>query len=233
MEPLSKSLKEYIDSGEYFSDAKDWYKYKYIHPFSQRSFVFILSAIICCIFIVSVVSINDLFPIVNQVKYSINADTGINKAAAIIRADQINDNSLASIADIMLRTYVSKREYYDYDILKKQFIYVKNNSTRIVFRKFYNEMNIDNPLSPVLRYQKDIKRNSVIISSRLLTVNKAEVKFNSTAKNSAGEEVENILWLATIEYEIDQINNNLPSGSKFNFTVTDYQLKLLEDRKKK
>lgn len=233
MEPLYTSLKEYIDSGEYFTDARNWYKYKYIHPFSQRSFIFILSTIICALFIGIVININGLFPVVNQVKYSINADTGANKAAQIIRANQVNNDPTASITDILLKNYVSQRESYNYDILKKQFIYVKNNSTRIVFRRFYSYMNIDNSSSPVLRYQKDIKRSAEVLSSNFLTDTKAEVKFKGVAKNSAGEIVEDTVWLATLDYEIDAINNNLPSGSRFNFTVNDYQLKLLEDKKKK
>jgi type IV secretion system protein VirB8 len=232
MEPLYKSLKEYIDSGEYFMDAQHWYKHKYIYPFSQRSFVFILSTIICALFIGIVVNIRGLFPVVIQVKYSINADTGANKAASITRANQVDDKPLASITDIMLRNYVTQREQYDYELLKKQFVYVKNNSTRIVFRRFYNYMNIDNSSSPVLRYQKDIKRR-VVVKSSFITDTKAEIEFDAIAKDSADEIVEYTTWRATIEYEIDHINNNLPSGSRFNFTVTDYQLKLLADRKKK
>lgn len=233
MEPLYKSFKEYIESGEYFVDAKNWYKYKYLHPFSQRSFIFILSTIICALFIGIILNIRGLFPVVVQVKYSISADTGANKAAEIIRANSIENNPVASITDIMCRNYVLQREYYDYELLKKQFIYVKSNSTRIVFRRFYNDMSIDNSASPVLRYQKDIKRQAFVISSNLLSDTKMEVKFNSIAKNNAGEIVEDMLWLATIDYEIDEINSSLPSGSRFNFTVTDYQLKLLEDKKKK
>lgn len=233
MEPLYKSYKEYIDSGEYFSDARKWYNHKYIHPFSERSFIFILSVVICSLFIGVVLNIRALFPIENQVKYSIEADTGANKAAQIIRANSIENDPLASITDILSRNYVIQRENYDYDKLKEQFVYVKNNSTRIVFRRFYNEMSIDNPSSPVLRYQKDIKREAFIMSSNLVSDTRIELKFNSVAKNSAGDIVENMIWLSTIDYEIDQININLPSGSRFNYTVTDYQLKLLEDKKKK
>ena len=143
MEPIYKSLQDYIKSGEYFADAKEWYKYKYIHPFSQRSFILILSAVICALFIGVVININSLFPSVIQVKYSITADTSANKSAQITRANQIENSPLASIIDVLIRNYVLKRESYNYDNLKKQFVYIKNNSTRIVFRRFYNYMNID------------------------------------------------------------------------------------------
>ncbi len=233
MEPLYKSLKEYIETGEYFTDAKHWYKYKYIHPFSQRSFIFILSVIICALFIGVVINIDSLFPSVIQVKYSISATTSANKTAQIIRANQIKNDPQSSVTDILIKNYVLSREKYSYSDLKKQFIFVKNNSTRIVFRRFYNFMNIDNPSSPVLKYQKNTKRSAKIISTSYPGKTKAIVKFNSIVQNSAGEIAEDIVWQATIDYEIDKINPNLPSGSRFNFTVTDYQLKLIKDRSQK
>lgn len=233
MEILYRSLKEHVESGEYFIDARNWYNHKYVHPFSQRSSVFILSIIICALFLGIATNMRHLFPIVMQVRYYTNADTITDKSAQIIRADQIGNNPRASIVDIIAKNYVLQREKYDYDFLKKQFTYVKNNSTRIAFRRFYDYMNIDNPSSPVLRYQKDAKRSVQIISSRFISDTKESVKFHVVAKNIAGDILEDTVWLATIEFEADQINNDLPPGSRFNFIVTDYELKLLEDRKKK
>lgn len=233
MEPVYKSLKEYIETGEYFTDAKYWYKHKYIHPFSQRSFIFILSAIICVSFLGLVININSLFPSVIQVKYSINETSSAHKTAQIIRANQIKNDPQDSVTDILIKNYVLSREEYSYADLKKQFIFVKNNSTRIVFRRFYNFVNLDNPSSPVLKYQKDKKRSIKIRSTSYPAQTKAIVKFNSIVQNAAGEISEDIVWQATIDYEIDKINPNLPSGSRFNFTVTDYQLKLIEDKSQK
>jgi type IV secretion system protein VirB8 len=231
MEPIYKSLQEYIKSGEYFTDAKEWYKYKYIHPFSQRSFILILSVVICALFIGVIININSLFPSVIQVKYSITADTSANKSAQITRANQIENNPLASIIDVLIRNYVLKRESYNYDNLKKQFVYIKNNSTRIVFRRFYNYMNIDNPSSPIMRYQKSAKRKVNIISAQYPSPTKALIEFNSIAENAANEVIETSIWQATIDFEVDDINTNLPSGARFNFTIIDYQLKLLKDKK--
>mgnify|MGYP002135876341 CR=1 FL=1 len=94
-------------------------------------------------------------------------------------------------------------------------------------------MNINNASSPVLLYQKDIKRTVSIISSHFLSDTKTEIKFNSIARNGNGEIVEDMMWRVVIEYEIDQIDTNSPPGSRFNFAVTDYQPQLVEDKKKK
>jgi type IV secretion system protein VirB8 len=233
VKPSYTSLKEHIESGQYFVDAKKWYKEKYIEPFTQRSFLFVLTSIILIVLIGIIIHIMSLFPSVTQVKYSVNTRTASDKAAQIIQANQIKGKPLASITDILVKNYVIQREEYNYESLKKQFTFIKNNSTRIAFRRFYNFMNIDNPSSPILKYQKNIKRDATIISTKYPRRNRSIVTFYSKVKNSVGEISEDMVWQATIDYEIDKINLNLPSGSRFNFTVTDYQLKLLQDRSKK
>ncbi len=60
------------------------------------------------------------------------------KIATIKPANEIPNNPLGSIGNIMVSNYVLRREAYDYDRLKEQFAYVQNNSTKIIFRKFYN-----------------------------------------------------------------------------------------------
>lgn len=232
MELLNKPLHEYIKSGEYYIDSRSWYRYKYIHPFIQRSVIGLLSAIICVVLLGVLMNINKLYPLIVQIKYSIAADSASNKTAQIVRANHVKNNPLASIADIMLRNYVIKRENYNYNALKKQFIFIKNNSTRIVFRGFYDFMDIDNPTSPVLVYQKSKHRVSNVISTTHLSPSKIIVKFESIIRNNSGEKIESKLWQATIEYEIDKISSNSPNGKRFNFTVTDYQLELLESANK-
>ena len=232
MEYNSKFLKDHVESGQYFADAKKWYEYKYVHPFSQRSFVIILTVVICTVFLSLTTNIYKLLPIIVELKYTVNAKTTANTTAKIIRADQITNNIELSVTDIMIRNYVINNENYDYNNLKKQFINTKNNSTRLVFRRFYEHMNIDNPLSPVMVYQKNATKTTSILSTNYLNNNKVIVKFNTIAKNDSGEILANQLWQATIDFEIDKIEANLPSGKRFNFIVTDYQLKLLEDNTK-
>lgn len=94
-------------------------------------------------------------------------------------------------------------------------------------------MNIDNTESPVMRYQKTLRRSVNILSVNYYHNNEAVARFVSTVKNTTNEVVENILWEAKISYEIDPISLHLPANSRFNFTVTNYKLKLIEDRSKK
>ena len=234
MEPSFKSLKEYIESGEYFTDSRKWYKYKYIHPFSQRSFILVLSVVSLSIFLSIAINVKNLFPTSVQVKYSIFTENiSDNKTAKVIKADQFGNDAVKSIADIMIRNYVIQRESYDYNLLEKQFTFIQNNSTRIAFRDFYNFMSLNNPDSPLIKHQKNIRKSVEILSVKYPNKNKVVVKFRAQAKDITGQVFEDMILRATIDYEIDPIRLDLPPGSRFNFTVTNYKLDLLEGKKKK
>ncbi|WP_375327214.1 VirB8/TrbF family protein [Candidatus Tisiphia endosymbiont of Nemotelus uliginosus] len=228
MDKLLSSLQDYIKSGQYFLDSREWYNTNYIYPLVQRSVLFLFFSITLILFIVVAVSVNNLLPITRQVRYAVNSATFNN--ATITSAQDIKNDSLSSIADIMIRNYLLHRESYDYDLLHPQFNFIQNNSTRIVFLQFVNFMNIDNQLSPVMRYQRNFRRSIKIGLITYHKNNRAEVEFTSTVKNISNEILENMEWKAIIHFEIDPINIHLPPNSKFNFVVTSYKLKLIEDK---
>ncbi|MGC0371967.1 MAG: hypothetical protein DGJ47_000670 [Rickettsiaceae bacterium] len=229
---MSKSLQELIESGEYFRDAREWYKIKYVHPFSQRSFLIILSIIICIVVCSVALNIYGLFPTHKQVRYVINIEDTTNKSTKIERAEYSHQDAQVSIIHELVTKYVSNRENYDYDDLQRQFTYVKNSSTRIVFRRFFNFMNIDNEDSPILKYKKSISRHIEINSVKYKGSNVAIVNFTAIAEDISGAKHEDKLWQANIKFDADKISNRLPSGQRFNFTITDYDLTMIKDNLK-
>ncbi|MGI4775539.1 MAG: VirB8/TrbF family protein [Janthinobacterium lividum] len=229
METIFNSTQEYIKSGEYFKDARKWYNFKYLYPLSQRSFLLLICFVYLLLLIGAAFSLTNLFPLVKQIRYSLST-VPYQSSANIIKANSFGNDALASIADVLVQNYLKVREGYNYDSLREQFTYVHNNSTRIVFRKFSSYMNMDNPDSPVVRYQKYIKRSVNILSVNYLTDKEVEIMFNSIAKNSAGDIFEDIIWQVNIDFEVDNINLNLPPDSRFNFVVTNYRLKTIKDK---
>ncbi|XVN42564.1 MAG: VirB8/TrbF family protein [Candidatus Rickettsia vulgarisii] len=231
MDKLLSSVQDYIKSGEYFTDARSWYNSTYMYPLIQRSVVLLLTVIILVLFIVLAITTNNLLPIDRQVRYAIAAKS--LKNATIIPADHISKDPISSIADIMIKNYVIHRESYDYDLLAPQFNFVQNNSTRIIFIQFANYMNIDNPLSPVMRYQRNLRRSVNVVLVKYKANNEADVIFTSLVKNISNEILENMVWQATISFEIDPIDIYIPANSRFNFAITSYKLKLIEDKNNK
>lgn len=222
-----------IKNGKYFQDAYVWYKAKYLYPLLHRSVVFIILALLLLLIVLSIINVYGLLPVTQSLKYIISVDEKFNAAAKITSADQVLKNPLQSIVKILAESYVVKRESYNYSQLASQFQYIKNRSTRGVFRQFINYMSLQNYQSPVLRYQKTAKRKIKILSSVFLNNDELAVYFHSCAIDDKGNMVEDMKWKANIIFETDQVNLNAASGSIFKFFVTDYKITLLQNNNEK
>ncbi len=229
---MSGSLKQLIESGEYFEEAKRWYKTSYIHPFSQRSFLLIISVISLVVFLSILVNIYNLFPMKREVQYIINSADLTDKAVKIYKATYDDRDVQLSITNVLVNKYIIAREKYNYQDLKKQFTYVKNNSTRVIFQRFLSFMNIDNAESLILKYQKNINREVTIVSSSYPDQNNAIVNIHTIAKDVTGKKYEDKLWQIKLQFDIDKVDIDVASGKKFNFTVTNYETTMLKDNSK-
>ncbi len=231
MDNIVRALREYVNSGEYFTEARKWYHDKYITPLCFRSMAmcFVVFALLMLSILGS--NIHYLLPLVKYLEYSITIDGGkAENGARIIKADSISNNPLQSISKILLEDYVKIRERYSYGNLEEQFRYVKATSSRLVFKRFDNYLSIDNQDSPVLRYQRDGHRIIVVNDVKFIDSNTAEVTFDSETKDASNQIFESMSWIATIDFESDQIKLGQPSDTPFNFVVTDYKLKLIKDK---
>lgn len=232
-DPILCAVQDYIKSGEYFIDARKWYNTKYLVPFSQRSIIYIICASFAVIVTIIAATFMSSLPTIVKVRYMLLVQNSYNTSANIIRADYVLNNPLSSIADIMTQDYVKRREQYVYDALQEQFTFIQSNSSKLMYKKFYNAMNIDNVDSPILKYRTDVTRTIKILSSRLLDDNKIVVKFESLAKTVSGDIVENKIWDANVSFDIDNIDIEAQVNSRFNFTVTNYRVKELANKHNK
>ncbi len=230
-----KGLREYIESRDYFKHARDWYNYKYLLPLTHRVWLFYATMLLALMLLALTININKLLPIRQQLTYAINVSTSAGAGEANARIEDMRGQDKIAptrfIAGNLLESYVSNRENFSYSNLPKQFQYMQNTSTRLIYRRFYNYMSVNNPDSPVMRYQQYAKRNIKVTHIDFVTDNEAIVYFNSVAKDSSGAVFENLNWSAKIAFEIGEFGKRLPTGSPFKFVVTDYNLKLLGEAK--
>lgn len=233
MDEILRGLREYVDNGEYFTEARKWYKQKYLYPLCYRSMALCAATLFVILATIIVINMQSLFPLVKVLRYSVTTSGSGDETALVTKADHIDNNPMRSISEIMLKDYVQKREQYDYNALANQIEYVKNTSTRIVFKRFYNYLSIDNPDSPVLRYQKDAKRTITINSVKFIDDSTAEVHFASQAKDSSNQLFEDMTWVATIDFDSDRIKLHTPNDTPFNFTIMEYKLKLVGEKNAK
>jgi len=228
-----EGLREYIESGNYFKDAMKWYSDKYLLPINQKIWFFYSALILVVAITALIINVSKLLPIRQELRYAISI-SNTHETKAQIMDMNITDTGMTPykfVANSLLKNYVTNRENYDYNLLDKQFSHIQNSSTRMVFKRFYNYMSINNPDSPVMRYQKYARRNVTITNVKFLSDTDAIVQFNSTSKDGGNNSFENLNWEAMISFQMGDVGMRLPTGSRFDFTVTDYKLKLLGEGK--
>jgi len=227
-----ENLKEYIESKEYFRDARLWYNWKYMLPMSHRVWFFYAALTTSLILISLAINVNKLLPIKQKLTYAIKVISDIREGETQAQVIEMNgftgpDAPFKFIASNLIRNYITSREDFDYSMLKQQFQYIKATSTRLVFRRYYNYMSVNNPESPVMRYQQYATRKININSIKFTTDRHAIITFTSSAKDSNGNKFENLKWEANLSFNMGQVGKRSPTGTEFKFLVTDYKLKLL------
>ena len=217
------------DLEKYFENSKAWYQQKYLNPLSHRSYAFCVAVVFLFLVIVMIFQAYQLFPIETELKYAVTFKGSASDKKISINFDRKhNENPLYSIAQILIKNYVIQREKYNYADLEKQLLFVKTNSTKTLFNQYYGLISINNPLSPVLRYQDQLTRSIEILDINF-DLAQADVKFRSIARDVNNKIQEQMLWSTKINFAISPIILGQATGAPFNFVVTSYELKLLKN----
>jgi type IV secretion system protein VirB8 len=231
MELPKEELREYIASGQYFNAARYWYNTKYVQPISQKSYLIIACILAGIILLHLIANIYLLLPMTIKVAYTIRSEYQTNKQIKITHANSIPNNPLNSLALVLVQKYIMNRESFDYNNLSNQFLSVKNNSTNLAYKEFYNYMSLSNPSSPVIRYKKNLIKTVEISSLKFTGANQILANFITKAYNPAtpSQIIETLYWQVEINFDIGNLENNLQYNEKFNFIVLDYKLEITKN----
>ena len=230
MEEANRSIAESLQNGQYYVDAKNWYLYKYINPFVERNIVILLASflvmaiLIACIFYQSMMDTNP------QVDF-ISKSNDITKNYVVINSlGSKSEDPQLLIEKYMTRTYIKKREEYDYNLVDEQLKFVKNSSSEKVNQVFEYLMGINNPDSPLLLFQKINTRTIEIISMDQDPSEKNTylIKFNATVASQKDSSREKSSWIAKITYTMSTINQLIADEKKvLDYKVVDYVVQKL------
>lgn len=222
-------MRQIVESGEYFKQAKNWYNEIYLLPIVYRSWVFVIFSILFFFSLVLVLNLYMLFPINQQLRYAITVENTSDYTADITAADFYGNDTYKSIAHVFLTSYVKIREGYDYDDLSDRLMFVKNTSTKVIFNQYNDLLSLDNPNSPLLKLQKYAKRSIFVKDIKFISDSEVVVRFNAKSNEDNGKILDDSVWEANISFLMDQIDLKVAENASFNFTVSDYKSKLIKD----
>ncbi|MFV9875728.1 MAG: VirB8/TrbF family protein [Rickettsiales endosymbiont of Dermacentor nuttalli] len=229
MDEINKSLLNYLKSEQYYHDARLWYMRKYIYPILERSLLTFLLLIILTIFLFIIYEVYNQLPLKKIVPIIVRIQNLTEDTSVIYNIDQKDVSPSISLAKYLVSKYVIWRESYSYDNINVQINKIKNNSTKFVFKQFYNSLSLENANSPVLLYQQHIVR-SINIESVSLTnqFQNIIIKFSAKVKDTNRGLEENSLWLANISYDMSDIELIMKKNAQLNFIVTDYNVQQIK-----
>ena len=227
MEEIDKlQLNESLKNGEYYKNSINWYNEIFIFPILEKSSYIICITIFLALFATSLLNIVSILPLSKQLMYKVDIDSTDQMKSIITKLNDTENSVSNAIAKIFIEDYVIARESYDYSKLIEQFQYINNNSNSVEYKKFENDMSLNNVNSPVLKYQKNTIK-TIDVSSINFFNDHTEVKFSTKITNDDGSISENTLWKVTLKYQMDNINTS--STGNFNFLIINYYKEMINN----
>ncbi len=254
-EDLSVEQKEYnnfikasVADGSYFSDAKDWYFFRYVYPVCERTMLFFITIFAGAIFYILTVTITSSFPIKQEVPIIIRP-TDQSKYFPVIKKlkDSVDlDNVDEAVSKYLIAEYVKKREGYDFkktnlEDLNNQLKYIKNNSSLSEYVNFQAFLSKDNKDTPINYFGKDFQRLVDIESVAFIKPNKStlvdkardfvkvelptevNVKYRITTKINSTI-ISNERYLVRIRFKFSGVAAKTEPHSKLDFMVIGYKI---------
>lgn len=228
---LLKNIQRYVDSGQYFEDAKTWYAGKFLMPYTERAVVLFLGLwVVAGTYLLMKTTVKDFeikeypFPIyaLDQVKYF----------PYIKAISEIKEPINISVARYLASDYVKLREgYWSFDYLDENKDFLEKRIAALSSRRMYREyLNfIDprlNPDSPLIKYKNQVQRNIAIklveLSGAPGFPERAVITYTATERSAAGEVT--TTHMAEMNFTLLDLEKEKKFGSnQIGFTVTSYQ----------
>ena len=188
----SEDLKEYFDyvrasvkDGTYFKDGIEWYFFRYVNPFCERTIFSFAAIVACVIFYCLVTMIEGTFPLVEKEPIIVRAIDQSQYFPNLIplkphakgpgsdKYDPTITTVDEAILKYLLTVYISDREGYDYskaetEEVTNKFKRLRNTSSDTEYREFQLYMSKDNPDSPILNFGEKVSKTIQVNSVRFI-----------------------------------------------------------------
>ncbi len=230
LDQVNKNIQRYVDSAGYFTDVREWYAYKYLLPFTLRSYMMlILIAVSIASYIMYQLVKQDAE--LKQMPFPMYAYDTVNYFPHIQPLTDIKEPINISIARYMVGQYVKLRESYSYsdfqgENMTNALARIKTLSSLKIYRDYADYVDPEtNPDSPLIRYKDKTRRTITVKTVELFGLydlpERAKVVFESKEKSKTAEEV--TTWEAEINFKMLDLEKKDKDGkSNLSFTVISY-----------
>lgn len=245
-----------VKDGSYFKDGLNWYFFRYVDPFCQRTILTFAGILSCVVCYSLYVMIEGAFPLVQKDPIFIKAyDQSLylptlvplkphEKGPGSEKYDPTIKTVDEAILKYLLTIYISDREGYDFskaevDDVNIKFSRIRNTSSEAQYREFQMYMSKDNPNSPILNFGRDIVKTINVRSVKFIKDEPTD--FASKAKEFISVKIPTeaeVKFVATTKKTDDNgvitsDNQNYVAKISFNFSGASKEINKDEKNKKR
>lgn len=218
-----------IRSGEYYREAQEMYDFAVHDPMAERYFYIFITLVAITIMFISFGAVQSLYPLAREVPLVIES-LDIQKDLPVVRPlkEYHDEDPNVAILRFLMTNYVQLREQYDIAQIDRNASGIHSQSGTQVFDEYQQTMDPRSNASPIVMYQRDAKRQIVVVLQRRRDEKTMEVLFDAYV-DSAGER-KKTRHLATIAFEYEDVKVNDDANiTPFRFLVTGYSSRPLEE----
>jgi type IV secretory pathway component VirB8 len=176
-------IKQKVEDGSYFSDALDWYFFRYVTTICDRTILIFGGIVAAIIFYFLLQMIQGAFPLVVQEPIFTRAKDQAQYFPSLVHlkpkeGEAGYDPNVKTVDEAVLKymveKYVRDREEYDFSAAEIQdvnikFSRIKNSSSEMEYRKFQLFMSKDNLSSPINDFGLPVRRSVKIDSIKFVS----------------------------------------------------------------
>lgn len=221
-----------VRSGEYFREAKAMYDISVNDPMAERYFYVSVTAIALFTFFCAFIAMQSLYPLARTVPFIYALNDVLEDVPSIAPLRTSPDESVDdAVLLFMARNFVSQYESYDINTLERNYSGIEHTTTPEMFAEYQRLMQVGNPQSPVVKYERHSVRHIDIISARKLEspANTVEVIFDATVVNAEGGQKTRNKAILAYQYSGVEFDTKADKVKPVTFTVSSYSSKPFQD----
>ena len=231
MQSDTEHVTEMVRNGEYYEEARRWYRAIYIGPVSERAFFAVIAASAILVSALAVIAILSFLPTTERRPVLIS-NSRIDETRPRITALHPKETSLnAALMHFFVSKYVESREGYSAQHYDENYRFVLAQSDPATGREYVGIAGRQNPQSNAALLQ-DTGRRSIAVDSLSIggssDPKQATVRF--TASTISGGMETQTHWIATLQfYYTDLVVKEIgsPSMGKVEMQTQDPQFQVV------
>ncbi|MDX2074502.1 MAG: VirB8/TrbF family protein [Alphaproteobacteria bacterium] len=226
------NIAEKVRSGEYFREARSMYDLSVNDPMAERYFYVFVTTIALLTFLGAFAAMQSLYPLARTVPFIYALNDVLEDVPSIA---PLRSSPHQSVDDAVLfffaKVYVDEYESYNISKLDRNYSGVAHVSSPEVMAQYQQMLQVSNPESPVVKYERHSVRLIDVASVRKLEspANTLEVVFDATVVNAERSQATRHKAVIAYQYSGVEFDEKADKVKPVTFTVTSYNSKIFQE----